>query len=264
MRRRELSPEFWSDEKVWSLNDDAARLLLPGLFQLADREGRLLDRPFEIGAKIRPWAPREAVELVDKLVAGGLVLRYSVGDLNLLCLSPDLWARHQHVHPHEMASKLPPPGHEARSAPAPAAPAREKKPRKKKEQPDLPGVPPPEEKESADQWRLLDRARIEHCEKLGLSPGTQNHPGPALANKRMKDACEQLGLVDRIVDGEVLSRFDFLACVFDHFLLNDFGRVDKDGSLREPPWPLELFFSPNVLKRAHTDYQQALEQLGVG
>lgn len=255
MRRRELSPDFWSDEKIWDLDDDAARLLLPGLYQMADREGRLLDRPFDIGAKVRPWAPREAGPLLDKLVSAGLVLRYSVGDLKLLCLPPDAWKKHQRPHPQEMASKLPAPG----AAPVTEKPKREKK--AKQPSLDLPGVPETEEArvESAQQvtWRYLDRIRTEHCEKLGIKPGKQKTPPPAVVNKKLLEAVEALGFVDRIIDGEIFSRFERLYSVFDFYVLNDFGRISPEGTLRDPPWPIELFLSPGVLKRAADDERAA-------
>ncbi len=107
MRRREISPEFWTDERIWNLDSDAARLLLPGLWQIADREGRQLDEPFKIGAQVRPWAPREAAELIDLLVSVGLVARYEVAGRKCLALPPVAWKRYQRPHPKEAPSQLP-------------------------------------------------------------------------------------------------------------------------------------------------------------
>lgn len=107
MRRREISPTFWGDERVWNLDSDAARLLLPGLWQLADRDGRLEDRPFDIGVKVRPWAPREAAGLIDQLVAAGLLVRYEVAGMRCLAFPSAAWKRHQRPHPKEAPSKLP-------------------------------------------------------------------------------------------------------------------------------------------------------------
>jgi len=106
MRRREISPEFWTDDRVVELSD-AAKLLFIGLWNLADREGRLEDRPKTIGFKLRPWAPLEAADLLAELASAGLVRRYEVEGAKLLCIPRFL--DHQNPHPKEMASKLPAP-----------------------------------------------------------------------------------------------------------------------------------------------------------
>lgn len=107
MRRREISPEFWTDEKVVSVSD-GAKLLFQGLWNLADREGRLEDRPLVIGFKVRPWDPTAASRYLDELVGAKLVVRYEVGDERYL-LVPN-FCEHQHVHPKEVPSRIPPPG----------------------------------------------------------------------------------------------------------------------------------------------------------
>ena len=106
MRRREVSSSFWKDERVWALSD-AARLLYIGLMQLADREGRQPDQPFNIGVEARPWAPREAAALIDEIVSTGLVTRYVVGEVRVLAFPAAAWKRHQRPHPNERASVLP-------------------------------------------------------------------------------------------------------------------------------------------------------------
>lgn len=108
MRRREISSSFWKDERVWGISD-AARLAFIGLWQLADREGRLVDTPFSIGVEIRPWDPRSVAGLIDELVTAGLVIRYQVDGQRVLSMRPDAWRRHQRPHPKEQESKLPPP-----------------------------------------------------------------------------------------------------------------------------------------------------------
>lgn len=107
MRRREISASFWTDERVWDLESDAARLLLPALWQIADREGRLLDRPFDIGVQGRPWAPREVPALIDQVVSAGLLYRYEVAGVRCLAFPPKAWKKHQRPHPNERDSVLP-------------------------------------------------------------------------------------------------------------------------------------------------------------
>ncbi|HEY1087774.1 MAG TPA: hypothetical protein VGE37_08770, partial [Archangium sp.] len=107
MRRRDISPEFWRDERVFNLPSDAHRLLLPGLWQIADREGRLEDRPFNIGIECRPWDVQSVPALLEDLAAVGLIIRYEVAGQRLIALPPKAWKKYQRPHPNEVPSKLP-------------------------------------------------------------------------------------------------------------------------------------------------------------
>lgn len=104
MRRREISPEFWTDEKIVELSD-AAKLLFIGLWNLADREGRLEDRPKTIGFKIRPWAPHEVPSLLNELHVACLIERYESDGVPVLAIPH--FKEHQHPHPKEIPSRLP-------------------------------------------------------------------------------------------------------------------------------------------------------------
>jgi hypothetical protein len=106
MRRREISPGFWKDERIWKLSHEA-KLLYLGMTQVADREGRLLDKPFEIGVEVWPWAPAEAGKLIEEMVAVGLVARYRVGETACLAYPSAAWKRHQRPHPKEQPSRIP-------------------------------------------------------------------------------------------------------------------------------------------------------------
>ncbi|GMV19066.1 MAG: hypothetical protein AMXMBFR56_72900 [Polyangiaceae bacterium] len=115
MRRREISPEFWTDEKVVGISD-GAKLLFIGLWNLADREGRLEDRPLTIGLKVRPWDAQSAAGLLNEIAEAGLVVRYSAaGGRALMCIPQ--FKRHQHPHPREVQSGLPGPEQGAPEAP---------------------------------------------------------------------------------------------------------------------------------------------------
>lgn len=106
MRRRTIDPEFWTDERVVAVSD-GAKLLFQGLWAVADREGRLEEKPMAIGFKVRPWAPMEVAGLLTELVEAGLVVRYATDGRKLL-LVPNL-AKHQYFHKNEAKSDLPPP-----------------------------------------------------------------------------------------------------------------------------------------------------------
>lgn len=107
-RTRLLHPEFFRHEEVAGL-DPWARLLFQGLWTLADKEGRLEDRPRRIRADIFPYDPDVDVDaLLDVLVARGFVVAYEVAGRALLSLPS--FARWQNPHPKEKPSEFPGPG----------------------------------------------------------------------------------------------------------------------------------------------------------
>ena len=112
MRRRDLSPEFWTDERVVSVSDPA-KLLFIGVLHCADREGRLEDRPMAIAMKVRPWDAGPGPALLDELVKVALVERYEVAGQRLIWVPRFL--KWQHPHPREAPSVLPPPPNQSKS-----------------------------------------------------------------------------------------------------------------------------------------------------
>lgn len=113
-RTRQLKPEFWTDDDVVTLGM-GAKLLFIGMWGLADREGRLEDKPLSILARILPnereLDPRL---LLGELAARRLIRRYTAEiDGRLVALIQiRSFKRHQHIHPDEAKSKLPPPPEE--------------------------------------------------------------------------------------------------------------------------------------------------------
>ncbi len=107
MRKRDISPAFWRDERIWSLSCDGARLVLIGVWQIADREGRLIDKPFDIAVETHAWDVKPVPDWLNEYVASGLLVRYAVGELKVLAVPPETWKRHQRPHPNEAPSKLP-------------------------------------------------------------------------------------------------------------------------------------------------------------
>ena len=115
-RTRDLKPGFFDDEDL-ATKSAFARLLFAGLFVLADRSGRLEDRPMKIRAAIFPYEPLTDVEgLLAELeqpkrhgqTSASLITRY-IGQDGRRYLQVNNFGKHQHFHPKEMASKLPGP-----------------------------------------------------------------------------------------------------------------------------------------------------------
>lgn len=112
-RIRSLKPEFFEDEDLAELHF-WIRILYQGLWTLADREGRLEDRPIRIKAKIFPY---DSVKVEDGLVALSgpkkhspnhppFIIRYEVnGEKYIQVLN---FNQHQSPHSTEKESVIPP------------------------------------------------------------------------------------------------------------------------------------------------------------
>jgi hypothetical protein len=108
MRARSLKPGFFKNEYLAELGP-YAQLLFEGLWCLADREGKLEDRPKRIKAEIFPYYdPKPDVEtLLCKLQEAGFISRYSVNGFKLIKVLN--FTKHQSPHSTEKPSIYPDP-----------------------------------------------------------------------------------------------------------------------------------------------------------
>lgn len=106
MRARNIKPGFFRNEQLMHV-PPLGRLLFAGLWCLADREGRLIDRPNQIKWDVLPADDCDVDALLDDLAARGFVRRYTVDGTRYLEVVNFL--RHQRPHYKETASSLPPP-----------------------------------------------------------------------------------------------------------------------------------------------------------
>lgn len=107
-RARIIKPGFFENE-VLAAREPLTRLLFIGLWTLADREGRLEDRPRRIQAQILPYdAIGIGVDtMLDQLAEDGFIDRYNVdGQAYIQILA---FGRHQRPHSREVASIIPAP-----------------------------------------------------------------------------------------------------------------------------------------------------------
>lgn len=105
-RARNIKPGIM-DNEVLGVADPLLTLLFERLWMLADRAGRLEDRPLRIRAQVFPFrADVEIDSLLDWLASRGFIDRYEVDGQKCICVMNFL--EHQRPHPNELASKLPP------------------------------------------------------------------------------------------------------------------------------------------------------------
>ena len=103
-RKRLLSIGFFENEELAQL-PDKARLLFAGLWLLADRAGRLEDRPLRIRGQVFPYEMVDCDVLLTHLAGGGFIRRYVVGDQRIIAIPKFLV--HQNPHIREPESRLP-------------------------------------------------------------------------------------------------------------------------------------------------------------
>lgn len=106
-RARNIKPGFFANEDLAEC-EPLARLLFAGLWCLADREGRLEDRPKRIRAELLPYDMCDADDLLNQLQARGFILRYTHGEGRFIQVLK--FDSHQNPHMKEAKSSIPAPG----------------------------------------------------------------------------------------------------------------------------------------------------------
>ena len=104
-RSRNIKPAIMDNEDLADL-EPLTRLLFIYLWMLADREGRLEDRPKRIGAQALPYDRTADVDaMLNGLKNAGFIDRYEVG--GVACIQVINFAKHQTPHVREQSSSLP-------------------------------------------------------------------------------------------------------------------------------------------------------------
>lgn len=105
-RTRNIKPGFFLNDELAELHP-LARLLFAGLWTIADREGRLEDRPKRIKAEILPYDDCDVDQFLTDLHKSGFILRYIADGDNYIQIIN--FAKHQNPHIKEPISTIPAP-----------------------------------------------------------------------------------------------------------------------------------------------------------
>lgn len=104
MRARNIKPGFWKNEDLAELAFEH-RLLFVGLWMLADREGRLEDRPKRIKMELFPCDNVNIEAGLEELTSMGLLERYEYQGVKVVLIAK--FSEHQSPHHSEKRSELP-------------------------------------------------------------------------------------------------------------------------------------------------------------
>lgn len=101
-RTRNLKPGFFKNERLAELPYET-RLLFAGLWTIADRSGRLEDRPKRIHAELFPYDHELDLEvMLEQLDQSDFIFRYKIN--NSAYIQIPKWFSHQNPHPKETVS----------------------------------------------------------------------------------------------------------------------------------------------------------------
>lgn len=103
-RIRTIKPDFFKDEKLTELSHQK-RLFFQGLWLLADREGRLEERPKFIKAEIFPYEEFSIDSALEELCESGFLIRYDVEGKKYIQIKNFL--KHQRPNKREAQSTIP-------------------------------------------------------------------------------------------------------------------------------------------------------------
>lgn len=103
-RARNLKPGFFKNDEL-AETGPLGMLLFEGLWTIADRAGRLEDRPLRIKAEVLPYFDADVDGLLSDLAERGFVRRYEAGGKRIVQV--ENFGKHQTPHPKEPASQLP-------------------------------------------------------------------------------------------------------------------------------------------------------------
>jgi hypothetical protein len=113
-RIRTIKPAFFTSEDICKLQP-LARLLFAGLWTEADKDGYLVDSPFQLRTRLLPADACDVDALLWDLAEARLIRRYTA-DTGRSYIQVLNFPEHQRPHPKEAASTIPPSG-SARSRP---------------------------------------------------------------------------------------------------------------------------------------------------
>jgi hypothetical protein len=105
-RSRNIKPGFFTNEELAECSP-WARLCFAGLWTLADREGRLEDRPKRIKGQLFSFDSIEVEPLLAELMSHGFILRYAAEDQSFIQILE--FSKHQNPHHKESKSVIPSP-----------------------------------------------------------------------------------------------------------------------------------------------------------
>jgi hypothetical protein len=103
-RKRDIKNQYFTNELLAECSP-LARLLGIALLTVADREGRIEDRPKKIKVECLPYDDCSVDELLDELSSAEYLTRYEAEGFRVIQICK--FVEHQRIHPNEHESRFP-------------------------------------------------------------------------------------------------------------------------------------------------------------
>ena len=105
-RARNIKPGFYLNDLLAEV-EPLGRILFSGLWTIADRSGRLEDRPKKIKAAVLPYDNCDVDKLLNELTKRDFIIRYEVEGVRYIQIIN--FNKHQNPHKNESHSSIPAP-----------------------------------------------------------------------------------------------------------------------------------------------------------
>ncbi|BCS87349.1 hypothetical protein [Pseudodesulfovibrio sediminis] len=244
MRARNIKPGFFTNEELVECTP-WARLCFIGLWSMADRCGRLEDRPKQIKMKIFPADSIDTLELLDELCGHELVVRYEVDGRQYLYIPG--FEKHQTPHYKEQEKYPACPGFNGNGGganPGPKPDHRPKSPRQAQDKPKTGPVQTPDEPPLNPESLILNPESREEKKATKVAAYTQAFEVfwaeyPKKVKKKYAFSCwKKIKGVDALVIVEAIKA----QVAGDHFRGNDGKQYVPNPStwLNEGQWEDEI------------------------
>jgi hypothetical protein len=246
-RARNIKPGFFLNDKLAEC-DPLARLLFAGLWCIADREGRLEDRPKRIKAEVLPYDDCDPDDLLNQLAQRGFIIRYEVDGNRYIQITN--FKKHQNPHVKEAPSIIPPPP-EQELAPEKHCTSTVQTPEK-------------HDKDPADSLKLIPDSLKPHTDSLKRIPNTYVAADAAacasIPAEKPSDTEEEGGAQSSVKTGK-----DGYTPEFEEFWDHYPRKVEKKRAFRAWKARLREGVKPETLIQACKNYavyctRQGIEQ----
>lgn len=206
-RSRNIKPGFFTNDELAECSP-YARLLFAGLWTIADKEGRLDDRPKKVKAMVLPFDDVDCNELLQQLHNHKFINRYQVKDEQFIQINN--WKKHQNPHCKEAASEIPEPVENDCSTGQEQCKDSEDEDKQDEEQPQVTEIKEAPDKHGASSVQESVENNLNPADSLNLIPDSLILIPDSLDNTQAADAtCEQGEVTEQATVHQMASRYAF-------------------------------------------------------
>lgn len=188
-RSRNIKPGFFTNDELAECQP-LARILFAGLWTIADKEGRLDDRPKKIKAMVLPFDDVDCDALLQQLHQHKFINRYQVKGDSYIQVSN--WKKHQNPHCKEAASEIPEPSQNQNGTEQEQCNSDAKEEKEEEGKPQVIENNKAQEKHGASKVQEQVKNILNPADSLNLIPDSPIPDPDSLVNTQAADAsCEE-------------------------------------------------------------------------